>query len=229
MKSDLRNFTLIELLVVITIIAILASLLLPALSATREKAKAINCSSNLRQFGQASYCYVNSYNDYLPCAWDGTSFYWFDAYGSNLGLPDKVMDNLSLSGTSMVKGIWACPSQTVRSSFSGTYTHYGMNRMANTWGIYPRIQKIPSPSETALLYDTAIAPNYDQYVPTANLTDARNIAANRHGSGMLRNFLLVDGHCESGTKVEAANGKFIWRLWYSASNPYALDPPLRSL
>jgi prepilin-type N-terminal cleavage/methylation domain-containing protein len=70
MEAEIRRsaaFTLIEMLVVIAIIAVLAALLLPALSSAREKARRTSCLNNLNQFSKGLESYCGDFAGYFPC------------------------------------------------------------------------------------------------------------------------------------------------------------------
>src|SRR5881296_551369 len=76
-----RAFSLVELLLVIVIVALLASLLLPALSHSREGARRVHCVDHLRQLGLAAQLYWDDHDgltfSYLSGSTNGGRLYWF--------------------------------------------------------------------------------------------------------------------------------------------------------
>jgi len=164
MRKNGQWFTLIELLVVIAIIAILASLLLPVLSKSKEQVRRISCGSNLGQIGKAFAFYIQDYDGYLPPYRDYGSpeKYWFPERPSSglladyLGLNDPVacIGSVTNSGGSIYKSKFLCPSFTRNSPAVGT-TEYGLGYNASVYQYSSRrTNRFRSPSETCLVSES---------------------------------------------------------------------------
>jgi prepilin-type N-terminal cleavage/methylation domain-containing protein len=121
--SKRRGFTLIELLVVIAIIALLMSILMPALRKVREQGRMVKCLGNQKQWNLQAAMFTESNNGRFWSSEPGTPGYWFVRY-----MDDNLKDWKA-------NGTWMCPSglkpvQTASGQMIATFNIY------NAWGIF---------------------------------------------------------------------------------------------
>lgn len=180
----------IELLVTIAIIAILAAMLLPALSAARKKAQTVQCQSNLRQISITTFMYCQDNNDYLPYAWYNDS----DAADNNfLSLLTPLLYHVEFDGYGDFESkVYSCPKRMTEPLVGPNPMRisYGMN--ANNSIDFPdprtrRTAAVPNPAATLLVSDIAFAYNH----PPIERLDPDQVGYKHDARA---NLVFFDGH-----------------------------------
>lgn len=207
-----KKFTLVELLITIAIIAILASMLLPALRRAREASKAIACLNNIRQINMVVSNYESDKGDIImPGCF--ISNYWgemlrVDGYFTGIPLYNNVLEPVIMS----------CPAET-RTRTNGSYTFQHAHVNANYAYDYstneriskiiltappfqpPRYVKVKKPSAIMKLQDA-------KYYTMDYYQTAKHLDSLRHNGRA--NVLFIDGHTGSIKDIPTAWTNDYW-------------------
>ena len=211
-KTERKSFTLIELLVVISIIAVLAAMLLPALGKARDKARSSQCINNLRQIGIGMVNYANMYKDVIVACWLVPG-----KYAQGTTWPYGLRDAINVKSTTAEK-FFRCPSEKGTFNLWNQWNnHYGHNQAFLGYNTGPKqklggtfrnatTEEMLNPSQILFAADSPPLGNpqvygeggfyvVKSYYPYGGQTTYGNPVHMRHSRRA--NFIKLDGHVES--------------------------------
>lgn len=224
--KKLKNaFTLIELLVVISIIALLLSILMPALGKAKEVARKVVCASNLKQVGLVEQLYANDYNKWIPryvptndWANDGDVNFKQQVttilpYSMHKPFYDFLRDSYDISGS-----IWRCPSLVGNRKGRDNFIQEGTEKVfelidSKDGGTVRRELTWEDQGLTRFHAGSSIFPRPGVLLGYARLVGLYNYTAGGSGSSINRVKDSAITVYDSSTKRLAADINLRWDSW----------------
>jgi prepilin-type N-terminal cleavage/methylation domain-containing protein/prepilin-type processing-associated H-X9-DG protein len=205
-------FTLVELLVCIGIMAVLISILLPAVSRARQQSNCVVCQSNMRQIGMSLLSYADEHDGWLfpgDMGWDPQHVYLDPTTGQMVYnvWPTRVWSS------------WDPPWMFCPSDIQPYGSHsYVLNEHVAYWNIKYSTPLPPGMSHAqVILLGEKQTTVYDYYMQYGDFN--RVVEPYRHGQFLGSNYLMLDLHVETDLPAKAMNALDPWDFFSGLTPP----------